>query len=286
MSPDAFHRQVRAGRLAEILPEVVAYPGATRDVQFTRMAAQLWARGRGFLSHRAAGELWELDGVPRGVVELSLHSGKTARGVIVHRLQQNDRPAIEQLGPFIVSGIDRTLLDLAAVLPTRLAARALDDALRKNMTTLDRLAHQLVRDQHKKGCRQLRKLLAERDPRFEQVESRFETRMLRILREIDSSVVAQYPVAAAGRTYRIDFAYPAAKVGIECHSFRWHTSKDRWERDLERDRLLSLEGWLILYFSWRDLDGTAARFRSEVTRALRNSSAVAAENATMTEELG
>lgn len=47
------------------------------------------------------------------------------------------------------------------------------------------------------------------------------------------------------RKFRIDFAYPERKIGVECDG-AVHRIKDRFKRDIERHNLLTLAGWRIV----------------------------------------
>lgn len=75
-----------------------------------------------------------------------------------------------------------------------------------------------------------------------------------------------YPVRTAGRTIRVDIAFPRAKVAILIDGCFWHGcaehgtmpkhNRDYWEpklarnreRDLQQVQLLSEEGWRALRF--------------------------------------
>jgi len=85
------------------------------------------------------------------------------------------------------------------------------------------------------------------------VRSEFETRMLRALRPLRLPFVPNHPVNIDGHRYRIDFAFPEYRVGVECHSVEWHLGHEAFKRDAERHRRLVLAGWTILYFCWDDV---------------------------------
>lgn len=72
------------------------------------------------------------------------------------------------------------------------------------------------------------------------------------------------------REYRLDFAFPHIKLGIEAHSLRWHMGRERWVRDLQRDRRLKLAGWTLLYFSWDDMKLDPNGVRREIEEARRD----------------
>ncbi|HEY7874079.1 MAG TPA: type IV toxin-antitoxin system AbiEi family antitoxin domain-containing protein, partial [Actinomycetota bacterium] len=84
MSRDAVYRSCRKGEWRRLLHKVFATAAARWQWP---MVACLWGGSGSATSHRCAGELWELDGVPSGFVEItrigtSLMSNSK---VIVHR---------------------------------------------------------------------------------------------------------------------------------------------------------------------------------------------------------
>lgn len=173
---------------------------------------------------------------------------------------------------------ERTILDLAGISTPTLVARALEDALRRKLTTLDRMwdGWELDGGHGRKGTACLRRLLAERDGRWEKLRSRLEAKMMRILVRVHSAALeSDYPVLDANTEYRLDFAYPAARLGIETHGLKWHFGEERWKKDLKRDRHLALLGWEILYYSWDDVHLEAARVEEEV-RSFLHARAVSA----------
>ena len=116
----------------------------------------------------------------------------------------------------------------------------------------------------------MRQALAERDTDDPLVASRFEKKMLTILRRI-GGFQAQFEVLSPVGRFFLDFAFPEAKLAIECHSRRWHDSHFRFEKDVARDRALKQLGWTVLYFSWKDVterpDAVEAEVRSFLNRA-------------------
>ncbi len=97
------------------------------------MAAVLWAGRQAIVSHRSAAALHGLEEVRERVIELYLPRGKVRAGVKVRRLSLSDRPRTRHLGGFVVTHIDRTLLDLASVLSATRTGRSMDGALRRKM---------------------------------------------------------------------------------------------------------------------------------------------------------
>ena len=248
--------RVRSGRWRTLFPSTYLVGGAPNTAEARFVAAILWSE-KGFLSHRTAGLVWELDGVQaQETVEISAYKGAKVPGLTVHRLRSSDKPALRVIRGLVVTGPERTLLDLAGVLPMRSTGRAVDDALRRKLTNLDRLWGGWERDggRGRKGTAALRDLLAARDTRDGVLASRLEAKMLTILRRLPAyRAVPDFRVAVGGHRYRLDFAYPEFGLGIETQGIRWHLGDERYKRDLVRDRRLQGAGWTVLYFSWDDV---------------------------------
>lgn len=82
---------------------------------------------------------------------------------------------------------------------------------------------------------------------LDKIESQIELSLyLAMLRAgIGSDVQSQYQV---GR-YRIDLAFPAVKLAIECDGHEYHATKEQRGHDAQRDRFLMSEGWRTLRFT-------------------------------------
>ncbi len=90
-------------------------------------------RGDCLVSHRAAGALHQLDGLPEGVLELLVtHGSRVAGGgAIVHQTRTLPRCDIVTIRGIPATGLARTLCDLGDVVDEGRVLRALDDAQRR-----------------------------------------------------------------------------------------------------------------------------------------------------------
>jgi very-short-patch-repair endonuclease len=103
-----------------------------------------------------------------------------------------------------------------------------------------------------------------------------ESRLRRIINTIPGAPAEpQHKVHAGDDNYVLDFAYQHVLLGIEAHSLRWHLGRERWIKDLRRDRGLKGIGWTLLYYSWDDIHldpqgvaGEILSIRSNLERAL------------------
>jgi len=59
--------------------------------------------------------------------------------------------------------------------------------------------------------------------------------------------------ASARVIAEIDFALEDLRIAIEVDGRAFHSDRRSFERDRERQNLLSLDGWLILRFTWEQI---------------------------------
>jgi len=72
----------------------------------------------------------------------------------------------------------------------------------------------------------------------------------------------------AGRLYRIDFAIPEHKFGIELDGYEFHSNRDQFDKDRRRQRELELDGWRIVRFSGREVHNDARSCAVEAQRII------------------
>lgn len=68
-------------------------------------------------------------------------------------------------------------------------------------------------------------------------------------------LVDEYPVEASdGRLLaELDLAIPELRIGVECQSWRWHSTPTARAADASRKRRLRLLGWELVEVWWSDL---------------------------------
>lgn len=248
------HRRAVGGWVV-VLPDVYRLPGVPDTFDGFLMAVQLWMGDDGFFIGSTAAYLYSLDGMEKPArVQVARYSGVGHPSLKVKRISRDDVPKLRWIAQLRTCSMERILLDVAAELPPKVAGRALDDALRRRLTTLGRVKRFLDEEcgRGRRGSKTLRRLIAGRDDRDAQVRSAFEAQMLRILRRIKGfKSEANRLVVVGGERYFLDFFIPAALLGIECHSFRWHIGKHN--EDARRDRRIRSSGIELLYFTWDDV---------------------------------
>ena len=242
--------------------------GSPRIWEQSLMAACLHAGREAVVSHRAAAALWRLEGVDPGSVDI-IAPRRVRSADITARRSPVSRRHITSIGPIPVTDPARTLLDLGAVVTPHIAERALDDALRRGLTTLDRLRRRLRAEggNGRRGASVLRTLISARDPASAPAESALEARVRRLIAGSRlPTPVPQYEVRDQGRLLaRVDYAWPDHMVALEADGYRYHSGRAAWQRDLTRRNALTGRGWRILHVTWEDL----TRRPKAVTAAIR-----------------
>jgi very-short-patch-repair endonuclease len=144
------------------------------------------------------------------------------------------------------------LIDIAGCVDADAVEEAFDDALRRRLVTVARLRRRLrdLGPAGRRGSRLLGEFTDARAGVARVPESGFETRLQRVLRAAGlPTPVVQHRIGA----YRVDFAYPDARVAIEADGFRWHSTRQQWDRDRARRNALTTMGWTVLHVTWTQL---------------------------------
>jgi very-short-patch-repair endonuclease len=261
MSADAVYRRVQAGEWPKIFGCVFAVGPPTGAWQQRLAALCLWAGAGSAASHRSAGLIWELDGVNGAHVEITYLGRKhpPATGLIIH---ETTRPfAIQHRTGIPVTSVARTLIDLGSAISKERLEFALEDALRRRLTTIPRLeaALQLEGGKGRRGAKALRSLIDGRGTVTPPTESWLETRLAIVTRKAGlPPLVRQHRVRLTdGRHAFIDFSYPELKVGIEVDGYRWHSGRQAWQADRVRTNELAAIGWRLVRVTKEGLVGDA-----------------------------
>lgn len=277
LSEDAVFRRVASGRWWVVFPGVYAISGSPDEWMQILLGGCFW--GAGVASHRAASAVWGLEGFRDTPVEITTQRRvrSPGTGVVIHRqaLDRKDRTIFNGIP---VTTPSRTLLDLAAVADLQVVEAALQDALRKGLTTMFRLRLLLSRSggKGKPGVGGLRRLVGDNVTPRKITETRLETRLLKIISDADLPLPSIQYAIRDGRhlVARLDFAYPGDMFGIEADSFSFHSGPVDFRRDREKSNALTLRGWRILRVTWDDLVSRP----SEVIESIRVSLAFTPRN--------
>jgi very-short-patch-repair endonuclease len=193
-------------------------------------------------------------------------------GVTLHRVDDLLPGDVTTVHRVPLTSCTRTLIDLPAVARLERVERALDDALRRRVTSMPALweTFERVGSRGRPGMRGMRTLLEQRDVASAPVESLLEARLIRLLaKNALPAPVCQHEVRDGDRVVaRVDLAYPDMLIAIEADGYAHHSARVSWQRDLRRANALIARGWRILRFSWEDVHERPTHVVSEVRNLL------------------
>ena len=213
-------------------------------------------------------------GVGHGRLELTVPKGVRLRraGVLVHEARDLTGVDVTVVDAIPVTTPTRTLIDLAAVLTPDAVEEALDDALRRRLTSISRLRWRIgeLSRSGRRGLSVIRTLVDARSGDPSVPQSVLETRFLRLVRRKRlPEPKSQHQVRDRGRLIAIvDFAYPDRGLAIEIDGYRWHSGRANWERDLARRNSLMSRGWRVIHITASDLERRAPEVVDQIADLL------------------
>jgi len=245
---------IHRGALEHVRPSVYRVCGAPITRSQRLLAAVLAAGPDGVASFRSAAAVWRLDGPEPDAIEITVPEGCRLRldGVLVHQSNALTRRHVTQHEGIPVTTVARTLCDLTAVWLPWMVERAVDDAIRRRLTTERELAatlHELT-GRGRRRCTVMREIIEARIPGLEVAESRRESELVQWL--VGAGLPApllQHRVRTSQRTIRIDLSYPDAMLAIEYDGWDAHRTRTAFDRDRARGNELEIRGWTVLRFT-------------------------------------
>ena len=244
---------LRRGVLMRLLRNVYARADVALTMEDRAGAAALVISPHAVVADRTAAWIWgvdcfrfrELDVVPPLETRtLRGHRAPTRSGI---RAGQRD---LESSDWVFVAGVRvttplRTALDLGCVLTRRDALAAMDALARTHGFTSTELMHAARKYFRRRGVVQLRELAALVDARAESAGESW-TRIEMHDHGLPRPEVNWWVYEHGVPKYRIDVAYPHAKIAIEYNGEEFHSSvKDR-QADAERREWLEQHGWTVI----------------------------------------
>ena len=256
--------RVRQGRLYRVHRAVYAV-GHPPRLPLERAAAAVLACGNGAaLSHLGALALWGFTKRWPDSLDVVVTTGdRRPQGVTTHRpgnLLRRDLTV--QLGIRVTSPA-RTVLDCAPLLKDRERKRTVNDALHGGYLKSRALADVRARFPTHKGAKLLDPFLDGRNP----TRSPFEDDFQQFCRDHDLPVPLTN-VKVAGHT--VDALFPEQRLIVELDSWEFHSDREAFETDRERDADTLEAGYHTLRVTWERLhdrgDAEAARLRNTLRR--------------------
>ena len=248
-------RWLRQGRL-RVIHRGVYLVGAVMPERAAEQAALLACGPRAVLSHWTAARFVDLTvpgSVASDVVWVTIPVSASGRRAGVRAFRTGDLHATEvtRLHDMPVTTPSRTLLDLAVPLGRHGGTRRLEQlvaaALDQQLITETELRRVLERHSSRRGAGLLRLVLDDAGgPRLARSEA--EEELLRLIR-LAKLVLPRTNARVAGR--EVDFLWPQERLVVEVDGYAWHSSRNRFETDRERDAVLAAAGYTVLRVTWR-----------------------------------
>lgn len=233
------------------------------------MAAVLSAGTGAVLSHRSAGQLWQVLSPSEIWPELTRSTKLQSRsGMRGHQSTLPDEE-ITMVDGIPVTSVSRTLLDLAAMLTKGQLERALNEAKVRRLTDRLSLPDLLKRYPGRRGSALLRTLLRDGTASRGITRSWLERRLLAILDGTDlPRPRLNTHVYVQGRFFEADCLWAERRLIVELDGRESHDTEMAFEKDRERDRILLVDGWRVARITWRQLRDDAPAVLEDLRRLL------------------
>jgi predicted transcriptional regulator of viral defense system len=256
LSRSAVSRRAAVGRLHRIHRGVYAVGRPRLEVHGRWMAAVLACGPLALLSHRSAAALWGLRRDERPGTDVCVPGPRThsRTGVQQHcslTLTERDLTNVDGIPCTTVA---RTLVDLGDVVSRRGVERAVDQAQVLRVFDLRAIEEALQRAGPRRGAGTLRAVLADyAGPTL--TRSELEERFLAICSNasLPSPVVNAWVSLDDGTAYQADFLWREHKLIVETDGRNVHTTRKAFEHDRLRDQRLTLAGYTVVRFTWRQI---------------------------------
>ena len=257
LSPSAVRERVAAGRLTRLHRAVYAVGHARLTKRGHWMAAVLAYGTEARLSYRSAAALAGIRPDNRAKTDVTV-PGRSARsrpGIEVHASTTLTEADVTIIDGIPCTTLPRTLLDLAEVVDKRAVEKAIDQAEVLRKFDLRAVNEVLSRAAGRRGAAVLRRVLAEY-ARPTLTDRELEERFFALCRSaaLPRPAMNEWITLDGGIAYKADFLWRAERLIVETDGWGSHGTRQAFENDRRRDRRLSVAGWTVVRFTWRDVE--------------------------------
>jgi len=250
-------RWVAAGRLYREHMGVYAVGHPGRSVLGVYMSAVLAAGDDAVLSYGAAAHVLRLlpGSAPPPQVTVPTLGGRARPGIVIHRVRALHVLDVADYRGIPMTTVPRTLLDHAPALAPERLTRACHEAWVRHRTALPQIEACLARNPHHPGTRALRDALAA-DVTLSVLEDAF----LALLKR-HGLPLPRTNIDHLGD--KVDCHWPQFGLTVELMSYRFHATRQAFERDIARRRRSN-----HIAFSYGDVTERPSQTVAELTALL------------------
>jgi very-short-patch-repair endonuclease len=167
------------------------------------------------------------------------------------------------------TSVERTLLDLAAVIPVWQLRKALAEAEVRRIVDLSALRALLWRSRGRRGVARLRSILDGLHPETRRTRSELERMFLHMCRKGGlPTPEVNVSLYVSGRQLKPDFLWRDAGLIIEADSRRFHDTASAFQHDRQREQLLQLAGWRVSRCTWEQVEREPRRLAKTIQTLL------------------
>jgi very-short-patch-repair endonuclease len=261
-----------AGVIERIHADTYRMTAVPRSNAQSLRAALLWAGETAAAAGRSAGELYGLEQVhaPKPEIVIPRSCRVRSEDVVVHSTKDRHALLLRRRQGLQVTGVEPTLVALAASLESEAFEVACEDARRRGLTSVPALRSYLA--QHaiggRPGVAPLRALLDEIDP-VHAARSTLEVKTRRLLVAHGfTEFVREFPLDWNNRRYLFDFAFESRRTILETNGRRWHDDPTDYEHDNEKWSVPGRHGYRLVFATWHKVTRTPSQLLGELSTTL------------------
>ena len=253
LGPSAVDARMRRGWLHPVHRGIYAVGHRRLSARGRWLAAVLACGDGAVLSHVSAAALWDLRGSNASAVHVTVPSGagRAGRpGIAVHRSRglADDEATVHEAIP--LATVARTLLDIAGMLAPGPLERAVERSVLLRLFDLSAVNAILARRPNRKGARTLSVIVANLHDDPQVTRSALEDLFLDLCaaRRVPRPEVNQHV-----HEFVVDFLWRRQKLIVEADGRRTHNTPTAFERDRARDAALTVAGYRVVRFTYRQI---------------------------------
>jgi hypothetical protein len=262
LSQDQIDYRVRVGRLHRVYRGVYSVGRPPKTALERASAAVLACGPAAGLSHAAGLALWELAQWP-WTMSVTAPGDRRHKGIEIHRSSRLLQRDFRRQSGIRVTSPARTLLDCAPRLSDRALARAVNEARRTKALRPADLADVIGRFPRHPGARWL---MAFAEVTGGPTRSGWEDDFPAFCRRFG---LPEPVMAATVAGWEVDALFPEEKVIVELDGWAFHSSRQSFEDDRERDACTLAAGHVTLRVTWTRMHERARREAERLHQILR-----------------